>query len=51
VSRFRNEIEHLRAHVKSLRLGWVALFAVAVLLGLGWWSAPKHLTIHVPPDL
>ena len=24
---------------------------VALLLGFGWWSAPKSLTIHVPPDL
>ena len=28
-----------------------ALFVVALLLGFGWWSAPKSLTIHVPPDL
>ena len=24
---------------------------MALLLGFGWWSAPKSLTIHVPPDL
>ena len=23
----------------------------AVLLALGWWNAPRDLTIHVPPDL
>jgi len=51
MSRFRNEIAHLQAHVKTLRLGAGALFAVALLLGFGWWSAPKQLTIHVPPDL
>ncbi|MDR3221168.1 MAG: TIGR03746 family integrating conjugative element protein [Candidatus Accumulibacter sp.] len=51
MSRFRNEVLHLQAHVKSLRLGLGALFAAALLLGFGWWSAPKDLTIHVPPDL
>jgi integrating conjugative element protein (TIGR03746 family) len=51
MSRFRNEVLHLQAHVKSLRLALIVLFAVAVLLGFGWWSAPKSLTIHVPPDL
>ena len=34
-----------------MRLGAGALFVVALLLGLGWWSAPRSLTIHVPPDL
>jgi integrating conjugative element protein (TIGR03746 family) len=51
MSRFRNEIAHLQAHVKTLRWGSAALLAAALLLGLGWWNAPKRLTIHVPPDL
>ena len=51
MSRFRNEVMHLQAHVKTLRLSAAALFVVALLLGAGWWSAPKSLTIHVPPDL
>ena len=51
MSRFKNEVTHLQAHVKTLRLGAAALFVVALLLGFGWWSAPKSLTIHVPPDL
>jgi len=51
MSRFRNEIAHLQAHVKTLRLAAGALFVVGLLLGFGWWSAPKNLTIHVPPDL
>jgi integrating conjugative element protein (TIGR03746 family) len=51
MSRFRNEVLHLQAHVKSLRLALGLLFLVAALLGFGWWSAPKALTIHVPPDL
>lgn len=51
MSRFKNEVAHLQAHVKTLRLGAGALFVVALLLGFGWWNAPKSLTIHVPPDL
>lgn len=51
MSRFRNEVAHLQAHVKTLRLGGVTLFVMALLLGFGWWNAPRDLTIHVPPDL
>lgn len=51
MSRFKNEITHLQAHVKTLRLGALALVCLALVLGLGWWSAPRDLTIHVPPDL
>jgi integrating conjugative element protein (TIGR03746 family) len=51
MSRFKNEITHLQAHIKTLRLGAGALFVFALVLGLGWWSAPRDLTIHVPPDL
>ena len=51
MSRFKNEIAHLQAHIKTLRLGAGALFVVALVLGFGWWSAPRDLTIHVPPDL
>ncbi|MFC4160710.1 PFL_4703 family integrating conjugative element protein [Chitinimonas lacunae] len=51
MSRFRNEVDHLQAHVRTLRLALGALFAVALLLGFGWWSAPSQLTVHVPPDL
>ncbi len=51
MSRFRNEVLHLQAHVKTLRLGVGALFVVALVMGAGWWSAPRDLTIHVPPDL
>jgi integrating conjugative element protein (TIGR03746 family) len=51
MSRFRNEVAHLQAHVKSLRLCAAALFGTTLLCGLGWWHAPRDLTIHVPPDL
>lgn len=51
MSRFRNEVAHLQNHVKTLRLAAGALFVTALLLGVGWWSAPSQLTIHIPPDL
>ncbi|AGI07723.1 TIGR03746 family integrating conjugative element protein [Xanthomonas citri pv. citri] len=51
MSRFKNEVAHLQAHVATLRRVGAALFALALLMGLGWWNAPRHLTIHVPPDL
>jgi integrating conjugative element protein (TIGR03746 family) len=51
VSRFKNEVTHLQAHIKTWRLGAGALFALALVLGFGWLSAPRDLTIHVPPDL
>lgn len=51
MSRFKNEITHLQAHIKTLRLGAGALVILALVMGGGWWSAPRDLTIHVPPDL
>jgi integrating conjugative element protein (TIGR03746 family) len=51
MSRFRNEVAHLQAHVRTLRLTASALFLLALFLALGWWHAPRDLTIHVPPDL
>ncbi|CAK7033373.1 PFL_4703 family integrating conjugative element protein [Saezia sanguinis] len=51
MSRFRNEVAHLKSHVKTLRVIGAALFFLAILMGFGWWSAPRDMTIHVPPDL
>nr|WP_099060460.1 TIGR03746 family integrating conjugative element protein [Rhizobium sp. ACO-34A] len=51
MSRFKNEVLHLQSHIRTLRIGTGALFAVSLVLGAGWWSAPRELTIHVPPDL
>ena len=51
MSRFKNEVLHLQSHVRTLRFGVAGIFIVALGLGAGWWSAPKDLTIHVPPDL
>ena len=49
--RYRHEIDNVRAHVRSL---WVVIgLQAAVIAGLwyGWSQAPRHLTVHVPPDL
>ena len=51
MSRFKNEVAYLSAHVQTLRIGALALFVLALVLSAGWWSAPRDLTIHVPPDL
>jgi len=51
VSRFKNEVLRLEAHIKTLRIGASALVVLALVIGIGWWSAPRDLTIHVPPDL
>lgn len=51
MSRFKNEVTHLQAHIRTLRLGASALFVLTLVLGFGWWQAPRDLTIHVPPDL
>lgn len=51
MSRIRNEVAHLQAHIKTLRLGVGILFVLILGMGVGWWSAPRDLTIHVPPDL
>jgi integrating conjugative element protein (TIGR03746 family) len=51
MSRFQNEVVNLQAHVRTLRFASIALLLLALLLALGWWNAPRELTIHVPPDL
>lgn len=51
MSRFKNEVVHLSAHIKTLRFGVFALLGFSSMLVFGWWSAPRNLTIHVPPDL
>ena len=51
MSRFKNEVLRLEAHIKTLRIGASVLIVLALVMGVGWWSAPRDLTIHVPPDL
>lgn len=51
MSRFKNEVLHLQSHVKTLRVCSGALFILVLGMGVGWWTAPRDMTIHVPPDL
>ncbi|KPA90358.1 PFL_4703 family integrating conjugative element protein [Pseudomonas sp. RHF3.3-3] len=51
MSRFKNEVNRLQAHVTSLRIGCAVLLGTTLLSGLGWWDAPRNLTINIPPDL
>lgn len=51
MSRFKNEVSRLEAHVQSLRIVAGLLIVLAGATALGWWSAPRDLTVHVPPDL
>jgi integrating conjugative element protein (TIGR03746 family) len=51
MSRFKNEVARLEDHVKTLRVSVAALLVIVLGVGVGWWSAPRNLTIHVPPDL
>jgi integrating conjugative element protein (TIGR03746 family) len=49
--RYRHAIDNVQAHVRSL---WVVIgLECLVILGLwlGWSQAPRHLIVHVPPDL
>ena len=51
MQRYRYEIDHVRAHLRSL---WdvIALQLIIILaLWFGRSQAPKQLTVHVPPDL
>lgn len=51
MSRFKNEVNHLQSHVKTLRIVITAILLLATFMGVGWFRAPQNLTIHVPPDL
>lgn len=51
MSRYRFEIDNVRAHVRSL--WWVIALQFLLIVGLwwGWSTAPSRLTVHIPPDL
>ncbi|MCS3473017.1 integrating conjugative element protein (TIGR03746 family) [Pseudomonas sp. JUb42] len=51
MSRFWKLADAQRTHIVSLRIALVVSALISVGLGYGWWSAPRELTVHVPPDL
>ena len=51
MSRFRKIVDHQSAHIATLRAVIVALLALNAVLCYGWYTAPRDLTVHIPPDL
>ncbi|MDO5055664.1 MAG: TIGR03746 family integrating conjugative element protein, partial [Pasteurella oralis] len=51
MSKYNNALRSDRFHIQSLRIIIFLLIGLCCFLGYGWHSAPKHLTIHNPPDL
>ncbi len=51
MSRHKRALDDRDSHIKTLRTTCGVLVFGCLLLGYGWYSAPKDLTIHNPPDL
>ena len=49
--RYRREIDNVRAHITTLRAVIGVQLLLLLMVWYGWASAPKHLRIHLPPDL
>ncbi len=48
---YHREADALRAHIRSLLIALGCVTLLAVLLAAGWYSAPRDLRVHIPPDL
>jgi len=48
---YRKKVDAQQAHIVSLRIALGLVFALCLAFAYGWWTAPKDLTVHVPPDL
>lgn len=51
MSKYTNALRSDRFHIQSLRIVIFLMTIICCVLGYGWYSVPKHLTIHNPPDL
>ncbi len=51
MSRHKRALDDRDSHIRSLRIACAVLVSGCLLLGYGWYSAPKDLTVHNPPDL
>lgn len=49
--RYYQEIHNVKAHVIALYVIIVLLFILALVAMYGWKTAPKDLSIHIPPNL
>ena len=51
MSRYRNELAGQREAIRALWGAVAVALACALILGVGWMTAPSALRIHIPPDL
>lgn len=51
LSPFKHALAARDAHITTLRLIIALMLVIIAALWYGWQSAPRHLTIHNPPDL
>ncbi len=51
MSRYRNELAGQREAIRALWGAVGVALVCAVILGIGWMTAPNSLRIHIPPDL
>ncbi len=51
MSPFKHALAARDAHIITLRLALGIMAVIILALGYGWYRAPQHLTIHIPPDL
>lgn len=51
MSRFKHALAARDAHIFTLRLALGVMLALILALWFGWYSAPRELLIHNPPDL
>lgn len=50
MSKYLNALTGRDKHIQSLRFVIVILLIIILAMTWGWKSAPKDLTIHIPPD-
>ena len=51
MSRYRNELAGQREAIRALWGAVAVALICALILGVGWMTAPSALRIHIPPDL
>ncbi|MFG6076874.1 PFL_4703 family integrating conjugative element protein [Erwinia sp. OPT-41] len=51
MSRFRHAVKDRDQHILTLRIACSVLVFFLLMTCAGWMLAPRHLTIHNPPDL
>ncbi|EDI2876308.1 TIGR03746 family integrating conjugative element protein, partial [Salmonella enterica subsp. enterica serovar Senftenberg] len=49
MSAFKHALAARDAHIRTLHIALVALFLLASGMGFGWYSAPRQLTVYLPP--